>query len=210
MARTTPSIPAPDHRQARDLLRDAGALGIALMALVLTIAAVGDGNATESFLKANISTADAYAFFQAKNIRQNDLQIASRQYSTLLDTDGERLSPEARATIETRIAEYDATANRYESEPDPGDPDNPLKGEGKVQLLAQARDFEEKRDHARVKGASYDYSQAFAQLGILLMSAAILIRMRELALLAGGVGAVAALFLANAIASAVEIPFVLT
>jgi hypothetical protein len=118
------------------------------------------------------------------------------------------ISAAARTLMQQQSAEYRATIARYESEPDPADPNNPLKGEGKVQLLAQARHFEEQRDAARDRGESFDYAAVAAQTGIVLTSVAILLGSVRFVLAGVVAGVTSTLFTLNALAGLIALPFI--
>ncbi len=92
----------------------------------------------------NIKASDTLAFFQAKNMRQTAYEIAIVEIEGDLAEAG--LTPERRATMERQLAEHRATIARYESEPDPAAPNDPLRGEGKRQLRAQAQAYEAARE----------------------------------------------------------------
>ena len=51
------------------------AVYIAILAVALSICSIGGGNATKDATARNIEASNAWAFFQAKNIRRNDVRI---------------------------------------------------------------------------------------------------------------------------------------
>jgi len=51
------------------------AVYIAILAVALSICSVGGGHATKDATARNIEAANAWAFFQAKNIRRNEMRI---------------------------------------------------------------------------------------------------------------------------------------
>ena len=55
------------------------AVYIAILAVALSICSVGGGNATKDATARNIEASNAWAFFQAKNIRRNDVRIADQR-----------------------------------------------------------------------------------------------------------------------------------
>jgi hypothetical protein len=126
-------------------VRQTGAFLIAVLALLLTVSGVGDANSTESAARYNVLAADTYAFYQAKVIRQNDYRLARDDIEITLATGGASLPASVQSLLQQRLSFYDAEIARYENEPDPQRPDDPLAGEGKMQLLALAREYEERR-----------------------------------------------------------------
>ena len=171
-----------------DRFRDRAALLIAFLAAVLAIGGLGGGNATDDLMVNSIRTADTWAFYQAKNIRQTMYEIAADDLA-----DAGTLSPAA----SKRLAEYRATAARYQSEPDPAAPSDPLKGEGKKQLMAQAKAFEVARDRAMEQDTNFDLAEVALQLALVLGSVAILALNRAILGLSAALGVAGLLLTVN-------------
>lgn len=191
---------------ADELFRARAALCIALLAAVLALASLLGDNADQDQLANNVQAADSYSFYQAKNIRQTDYKLAVDDLNWQLDTDT-TLSPAQRAALQARRDKYQATVDRYESEPDASDPTNPLKGEGKKELLARAQFYERARDDAAARGNNYDYAAGLLQIAIVLASVAIITLIRPLLYLALALGGVALLFMLNGLFNLVALPF---
>jgi hypothetical protein len=196
---------AEEQRIADENFRRRAALTIGVLAMLLAIAGLGGENATKEMINANIHASDTWAFYQAKNIRQTSNQLAADELELQL-ANQPNLTPEARAQIQQRLDRYKATVARYESEPDPTDPTNPLKGEGKQELSARARDYEARRDRAQQQDPNFDYSQALFQIAIVLGSVSIVAAARPILWLALGLGTVATLLLLNGLLLLVELP----
>jgi hypothetical protein len=194
----------------KETVRQYGAFIITALALILSVSGIGDSNSTERGARNNVLAADSYAWYQAKNIRQTSYELARDDLRVVLELSNGSMSSEAIASIKERIAFYEAEIARYESEPDPEEPDNLLKGEGKVQLLAQAQDYEQQRTDAGERGNSFDYAVVVSGVGIVLAAAGVLIA--SLRFLAAGVlmGVVAVCFLLNAAFSFVSLDFYIT
>ncbi len=175
------------ERGATDRFRTRAAIGIAVLAMLLAMASLGGENATKEMVNANIRASDTWAFFQAKNIRQTSVRLASEELELLLPS----LPPAQQEDAKKRIDAYKATVARYESEPDPKDPTNPLKGEGKKELTNIARDWEKRRDHAQAQDPNFDYSTALYQIAIVLGSVAIVASSRGILWLSLGMGTIA-------------------
>jgi hypothetical protein len=173
------------------------ALLIATIAVLLAINGVGGGNASQDALNNNILASDSWAFFQAKNVRQTVYMLAVEDLTMRLELEGDSLSPALAAALQERIAAYQATADRYESEPDPEDPANLLKGEGKQELAQRALYYESERDQALARGGNFDIAEALFQIAIVLASVAILAYSRPARALALVFAALAVLFMAN-------------
>ncbi len=140
------------------------AIFISALAVVLAITSMGGGNATKDMMHASIVVNDTYAFYQAKNIRQNEMRLAADQLKALKAATPQ-LAPETSAWIDERVKTYLATADKYESEPKTGD--------GKRELLAKAREYEAVRDHAGEQDPFFDYAEALIQIAIVLASASL-------------------------------------
>ncbi len=183
------------ERRAEERFRTRAAIVIAVLAMLLAISSLGGANASKEMTNANILASDSWAFYQAKNIRQTELRIAVDETRVSLAQGG--LTAEARSLLEKRLADYEATIKRYESEPDPEDSANPLKGEGKKELQARAREYEHRRDHAAAQDPNFDWSAALLQIAIVLGSVSIVASSRQLLALAVALGGVATVLLLN-------------
>src|SRR5690242_8075164 len=178
---------AADH--ATERFRTRAAITIAVLGMLLAIASLGGDDALKQTLNANVRASDTYAFYQAKNIRQTATQLAADDLDAALRLQANTGAADDQQELQRRIAAYQEQIAQLESAPDPDDPTNPMKGEGKQQLLAQARDWEAKRDYADVQHHSFDFSRALFQIAIVLGSVAILAVSRPvlgLALVLGG------------------------
>jgi hypothetical protein len=185
--------------------RNRAALMIAVLAGVLAVAGLGGGNATDDMIFNNIRASDTWAFFQAKNMRQTAYEIAIVEIEGDLAEPG--LTAERRTRMEQQLAEHRATIARYESEPDPAAPNDPLRGEGKRQLRAQAAAFEAAREIASAKDDNFDMAEVLLQLALVLGSVAILALNRPIAFMAGALGLIGVLLTANGFLLLVPLPF---
>ncbi len=200
----------PEERaEARDIetFRTRAAIIIAVLAMLLAIASLGGDNATKQATDANIRASDTWAFFQAKNVRQTSYELAANELEATLALQGAALDPAASSQIQAQIQRYRDTAARYESEPDPSDPSDPLKGEGKRELMARAQHWEGVRDRALAQDPNFDYSTALLQIAIVLSSVAIVATSRAILGLGIALGVVGALLMANGFFLLVDLPF---
>ncbi len=146
----------PTHKRA--------ALLVSLLAMVLAVASLGGGNAGKDAAHHNLLAANAYAFYQAKNIRQTEYKLAADGLKAQLTHP--QLPAPTRAYMEERLADYERNIKRYESEPDTGD--------GKKELMAKAKLHEQERDTAMQRDPWFDYAEALLQIAIVLTSVAII------------------------------------
>jgi Domain of unknown function (DUF4337) len=188
---------AEEERAENDRFRRRAAIAIGTMAMLLAIAGLGGGNATKEMLNANIQASDTYAFYQAKNIRQTSYQLAEQELQALLSSHPD-MPPDAQAQLRDMAARYQATVDRYESEP--------ATGEGKQELLPKALAFEQRRDRAARQDPNFDYAQALYQIGIVLGSVSIVAASRRLLVLGVTLGVVATLLAINGFLLLVDLP----
>ena len=141
------------------------ALQVSVMAMVLAIASLGGSNAAKDATQHNILAANAYNFYQAKNIRQTAYKVAADELEISLAKD-EKLNADAKALISKKLEAYRKNIERYESEPETG--------EGKKELMERAKEHEHERDVAMRRDPWFDYAEAFLQIGIVLASVAII------------------------------------
>src|SRR6187402_2837424 len=78
-----PAAAGAGHEQA-EAFRKGVALWVAVLAVLLALTAMGHEQAARHAVLDNIHASDTYNFFQAKNIRQTDNQIAADQTQALL------------------------------------------------------------------------------------------------------------------------------
>jgi hypothetical protein len=141
------------------------AVYIGVLAVALAICSVGGGNATKDATARNIEAANAWAFFQAKNIRRNDLRLQIDSLELRLATEP-GLSEGARSAIADRLKGYRAYEAHLTSEPETG--------EGLKELLVKGKTLEAQRDRAMRKDPYFDYGQALLQIAIVLASVSII------------------------------------
>ena len=162
---------AADEEAAK--LRGRTALLISVLAAFLALASSGADTSNQNIINANIQASNLWAFYQAKNMRQTLNAIAADDLEAEIRLRKE-MDPALKADLEKVIEKRRATAARYESEPDPADAENPLKGEGKKELMARAKDWERQGAASRAKAKGFGVSAVLLQIGVVLGSVAIL------------------------------------
>jgi len=140
----------PLSRSEREAaIKDKAGLVIVIMALFMGITTYFANNYSGAVLKNTLKATDTYAFYQSKSIKQS---IAEGQLQDARDP--------------KRIRELAAKIERYESDP--------VKGEGKRELLARAQAYEAARDDASQHSPWLTFASMAFQLAIVLLSASIL------------------------------------
>ena len=162
------------------------ALLVSILAMVLAIASLGGSNSAKDATQHNILAANAYAFYQAKNIRQTAYKIAADELEANLLKSG---NAGAATFMRQKLDDYRKNVTRYESEPETR--------EGKKELMRIAKEHERERDLALRKDPWFDYAGALLQIGIVLASVAIVTATPALLYGAIVLGAIGALSTAN-------------
>jgi Domain of unknown function (DUF4337) len=179
-----------------DRFRRSVAVLLGVLGMLLAIASLAGEHAMKDTVNANILATDTFAFYQARNERQTNYQLAADALEVQLAIRPD-LPPEKGQSIAARIADYRATAKRLESDP--------ANGTGKQELLAKAKRFEAQRDHAQRQDVNFDYSRALFQIAIVLGSVSIVAASRPLLWLCTMIALAATLFGINGFLL-VEIP----
>jgi hypothetical protein len=138
---------------------------IGALAVMLAICSSLGSNAAKEAARANLDAANLWAFFQAKNMRRTSYSLAADNLELMLKTQP-ALTPEARADITKKMADYRATVERYTSDKE--------RDEGLDELFAKAKATEQVRDLAASKDPYFDWSQALLQISIVLASISII------------------------------------
>ncbi|MBM3457911.1 MAG: DUF4337 domain-containing protein [Armatimonadetes bacterium] len=186
--------------------RNFAALWIAILALLLAVTSLGGGNVAEDMIATNIHASDTWNFYQAKNQRQTLYEIARDQLQ-IQQSLAPNMAPAAKQAIAEKLAEYEATIARYEDEPDPEAPDDPLKGDGKKQLRARAEDWEKQREKSQDQDPNFDYAEALFQIAVILASVAILAKSRAILTGSLAVGVLGSVLLMNGFGLYFKLPF---
>jgi Domain of unknown function (DUF4337) len=186
-----------EKEREADKFKKRAAIVIAVYAMLLAITGLGGQNATKEALNSNIQASNDFNFFQAKNMRQTAYILAADELEHAWANDPQ-LPAEAMSALRRKIEEYRRTVARYESEPETG--------EGKKELIARAREQEQRRDRALKQDPYFDYAEALLQIAIVLISVAIVADQIWLSYLGGVVGIVGGLLMINGYLLLVELP----
>jgi hypothetical protein len=178
--------------------RKYAAIYLGIVAMLLAITSLGGSNATKVMLNANIQASDVYGYYQSKYIRQTVYQTVAEELEAQLLAQPD-MQDAAKAKFEEAIKRYRSRAERYESDPSTG--------EGKKELLAKAKEWEAKRDHAAESDPNFDFAEALFQIAIVIGSVSIVAASRSLIKLSGGLAIVATLLMINGYFLIVHLPF---
>jgi len=150
---------------------------IAVLAAALALAEMGEKGAQNEYLTHHVAVADDWAFFQAKSVRATVLAAEAGVLANLPNA----ADPGPQAEIK-RAHETEA---RMRDEP---------QGEGAKQLAERAHAQEVARDAAFHRYHEFELIVGALQIAIVLASVAVVTRITALALGAGAIGAIAAVY----------------
>ena len=178
MAEVVLSEKKPLSRSEREAnIKDkAGWLITVLAALLAINTYISSGNSSK-VLNNTISANNTWAFYQAKSVKQTLAEMARDDAVDRKQFD--------------KAEKLTAKIDRYESDP--------ATGEGKVELLAKARNLEAVRDEAKKHGPWLTFAGTGFQLAIVLLSASILAVSMSMFWGSIAVGSFAALLLSQGI-----------
>ena len=168
----------PLSRSEREAqIKDKAGWVITVLAAMLAINTLMGGANSSRILNNTIDANNTWAFYQAKSIKQT---LAEMAYE-----DAVRVGDRKKA------ADLQARIDRYESDP--------KTGEGKKELMAQARALEDTRAEAKHRSPWYTYAGSLFQIAIVLLTASILAVSNRMYKASIAVGAVAMILLSQAI-----------
>jgi hypothetical protein len=168
----------PLSRSEREAqIKDKAGWVITVLAAMLAINTLMGGANSSRILNNTIDANNTWAFYQAKSIKQT---LAEMAYEDAVRT-GDR----------KKAADLQAKIDRYESDP--------KTGEGKRELMAQARALEATRAEAKHRSPWYTYAGSLFQIAIVLLTASILAVSNRMYKASIAVGAVAMILLSQAI-----------
>ena len=186
-----------EQEKSNDKFKQRAAILIAVLAMLLAITALGGSNAGKEAVNNNVLASNYFNFYQAKNMRQTAIRLAADHLELAVLSDPS-IPDAAKAVLARKVDGYRKTVARYESEPDTG--------EGKKELLARAKEYEAKRDHALKQDPYFDYAEALLQIAIVLISVAIIAELGWLVAVGATLGGIGVLLMVNGYLLLVEIP----
>jgi len=161
------------------------ALLIAVLALFLAFSETLGKSSQTTAITYNVTTNDLWSFFQAKTIRMTVLSTAAEQMQLEADR---ATDADLKARLLKTIEGWKKNVARYD--------DEPSTNEGRKQLMARAKEAEEKRELALARYHQYEFASAAFQIGIVLASAEVITGIIALGFLSGLLGVVGLGFMA--------------
>jgi hypothetical protein len=160
------------------------ALLISVLALFLAFSETLGKSAQTSALGHNIDASNLWAFFQAKTVRMTVVRTAAESAEVQRRTD----DTSGAEALKKRIDGWQATAARWDSEPETG--------EGRKELAARAKKAEEQAKTSLAKYHHFEIASAAFQIAIVLASAMLITGVAALVWIAGGLGVAGAVMIA--------------
>ena len=168
----------PLSRSEREAqIKDKAGWVITVLAAMLAINTLMGGSNSSRILNNTIDANNTWAFYQAKSIKQT---LAEMAYEDAVHSGDKKKAQDLQVRID-----------RYESDPETG--------EGKRELMAQARALEATRAEAKHRSPWYTYAGSLFQIAIVLLTASILAVSNRMYRASIAVGAVAMILLSQAI-----------
>ena len=158
-------------------IKDKAGWAITVMAALLAVNTYIANGLSSDVLTNTIRANDTWNFYQSKSIKQTIAENARDDAIARRDT--------------KKAAELTAKIDRYESDP--------VRGEGKQQLMARARQLENSRDEAKKHSPWLTFSGSALQLSIVLLSASILAVSMGMFYASIGVGLIGAVLMSQGI-----------
>ena len=158
-------------------IKDRAGWVITVIAALLAVTTYIANGISSQVLTNTMQLNDTWSFYQAKSIKQTIAENARDDAAARKDT--------------KKVQELTAKIDRYESDP--------VKNEGKKELMTRARALEAERDKARQHSPWLTFASSTLQLSIVLLSASILAVSMGMFYASIGVGLVGAVLMAQGI-----------
>lgn len=172
MPDNTEELKNPAETEKKEQFQQQCSIVISLIATLLLINSMGAQNASSQAAFENTNAINTFAFFQAKSIRQNDLNLAATTLEGIANTAMPIANEDAKRQLRDQAQVFRSKATSYESEPETG--------EGKKELLQKARQAEAQRDLALRQGPYFDFASLALQLAIILFSVVLITNRKTL------------------------------
>jgi len=142
------------------------AVSVAIVATFIAVCNVKDGNIVQAMEQAQASGVDEWSYFQAKGTKLNIAESARDQLVLQREIAGSSMTPEARALVDKKLADYDAKIHLYEQE--------------KADIKKTAEGFQKEYDRLNTHDDQFDMSEALNSVAIALLGITTITRKRRL------------------------------
>lgn len=144
-------------------IRKLSTITITVFAMILSVCTLFGGKNATRIMETNIEVTNSWAYYQAKSIKQN------LYYVDLENTKAQLEDATTPANVKKILAEratrYQAVIDKLENDPT---------GNGKKQIMEDARKLEAERDNAKQRNPLFGLAATAFQIAIVLSTTAIL------------------------------------
>ena len=169
------------------------ALTTAIFAVLLAITSLGGNNATKEMMLSQQQSADQWAFYQSKAMREHLYKSQKMRLEVDLIERSASLKPETKRAYEELLSTFKEEEGRYKGE--------------KKKIEDEARRLEETRDRNMSKDPYFDYAEVMLQIAIVMASISILASSRQIFVFAIVCAIAGSLFMVNGYLLIFRIPF---
>ncbi|HXU00687.1 MAG TPA: DUF4337 domain-containing protein [Polyangia bacterium] len=141
------------------------AASVAVIATFIALCNVKAGNIKQSMSQAQAKSVDAWSYFQAKGTKLN-IAEAARDGLVLQLAINASMTPSARETVETKIADYEKKIQGYEHD--------------KEEIKKSAEEFEERYEGLHHREEQFGMAEALTSVAIALLGITALTHRRRL------------------------------
>lgn len=138
---------------------------VAVLATVMALFNIKDGNIVQAMAQAQARSVNAWSYFQAKSTKQNLAETMLDQLTFERERGGP-LTPEATALLDSKIAFYREKVARYASE--------------KEEIKKQAEGYEQEYDRLNLHDDQFDIAEAGITVALAVLGIAALTRRKWL------------------------------
>lgn len=162
------------NKKTDDRLNSTVAVSVAILATVLALFNVKDGNIVQAMAQEQAKAIDSWSYFQAKSTKQSLAESMLDQF--IMERERTDLTKARAELLDQRILAYREKVKRYEQE--------------KAEIRAEAEGHEKKYDQLNSRDDQFDAADAAISVAIALLGVSALTRKVWLAFFAFGVGGV--------------------
>lgn len=155
-------VPAPCEpgKPADDRLNSTVAASVAILATVLALFNIKDGNIVQAMAQEQAKSVDSWSYFQAKSTKQSLAESMLDQF--VMERERSDLTAARAKLLDERILAYREKVKRYEAE--------------KAEIRTQAEDHEKKYEQLNGRDDQFDIADAAISVAIALLGVSALTR----------------------------------
>jgi hypothetical protein len=153
------------HEEGGSNLNGLVAISVAIVATFIAVCNVKAGNIGQAMQQAQANSVDTWAYFQAKGTKLNIAESARDGLILQREISG-TLTPDGRAHLDKKIADYEAKIQLYEKE--------------KAEIKKTAEGYQAEYDRLNNRDDQFDMADALTSVAIALLGITALTRKRRL------------------------------